>query len=114
MDRRPNHGHLVLLHVNDPVAVTLGAFLQPGDDDLPAHEARSAFGATRNIQICSQLFLHNVDLLTVVSAQIFLSDFHATNGMDFRRIKRSPLYTMTKTSVFCPLCLRISKNFLIF
>ena len=63
MDRRPDHGHLVLLHVNDPVAVTPGTLLQPGDDDLPAHEACSAFGATRNIQICSQLFLHDVDLL---------------------------------------------------
>ena len=49
--------------MNDPVAVTLGAFLQPGDDDLPAHEARSAFGAVGNIQVCSQLFLHDVDLL---------------------------------------------------
>ena len=49
--------------MNDPVAVTLGTLLQPGDDDLPAHEARSAFGAVGNIQICSQLILHDVDLL---------------------------------------------------
>ena len=63
MDRCPNHGHLVFFHVNDPVAVTLGAFLQPGDDDLPAHEACSAFGAVGDVQVCSQLFLHDVDLL---------------------------------------------------
>ena len=65
MDGRPGNRYFILFHLDHPVPLTFRALVEPGNDDDAAHEARSAFGAIGNIQICSQLF-HYDNLLVVI------------------------------------------------
>ena len=58
----PCDGYFVLFHLDDPVPVALGTFLQTGDDDLSTHEAGAASGTGRNVQLGSKIVLHK-DLL---------------------------------------------------